>query len=183
MEEALCAMQFATSRISRSDLMAWNADTTRLPYRMHSENLRRLYLRNDLAEGRYCVENRPVALADLKLPMFVVGTERDHVSRWSSVYKLHLLTSTELPAHFGRARCGHCLGAHPGRHFRFGTRPKDGPYVSPNEWFARTPVGVGSWWPRWQQWLADHSSEKTTPPALGAGSILADAPGTYVLEP
>ena len=42
------------------DLMAWNADTTRMPYRMHSEYLRRLFLRNDLFEGRYTVDGRPI---------------------------------------------------------------------------------------------------------------------------
>uniref|UniRef100_UPI003F492F8B PHA/PHB synthase family protein n=1 Tax=Cupriavidus yeoncheonensis TaxID=1462994 RepID=UPI003F492F8B len=169
-----------------TDLMAWNADTTRLPYRMHSENLQSLYLRNDLAEGRYCVHGRPVALADLKLPMFVVGTERDHVSPWRSVYKIHLLTSTEIC--FLLTSGGHNAGivsepGHAGRHYRFGTRPKDDSYLSPNEWFARTPASEGSWWPQWQHWLAEYSSEKTTPPALGAGTILADAPGSYVLEP
>ncbi|MFC4523739.1 PHA/PHB synthase family protein [Cupriavidus pinatubonensis] len=169
-----------------TDLMAWNADTTRLPYRMHSENLQRLFLRNDLAEGRYCVKGHPVALADLKLSMFVVGTEQDHVSPWRSVYKLHLLTGTEIT--FLLTSGGHNAGiisepGHAGRHYRFGMRPKDGPYLSPNEWFAHTPVCEGSWWPHWQRWLADHSSGKTAPPALGAGTVLAEAPGSYVLEP
>lgn len=55
-------------------------DVTRMPYRMHSEYLRRLYLNNDLAEGRYQVGGRPVAIADIEVPMLIVGTVRDHVA-------------------------------------------------------------------------------------------------------
>ncbi len=173
-------------RTEQTDLMAWNADTTRLPYRMHSENLQWLYLHNDLAEGKYCAKERPVSLADLKLPIFVVATERDHVSPWRSVYKLHLLTSTEIS--FLLTSGGHNAGivsepGHAGRHYRVRARPRDGLPLNPDEWFAQAPVSEGSWWPCWQQWLAAHSSEQCVPPALGAGSLLEDAPGTYVLAP
>jgi poly(3-hydroxyalkanoate) synthetase len=48
-----------------TDLMAWNADTTRLPYCMRSDHLRELFLRNDLTEGRYVAGGRPGALADI----------------------------------------------------------------------------------------------------------------------
>lgn len=61
-------------RAAPSDLMSWNADATRMPYRMHSDYLRKLFLDNDLAEGRFLADGRPVALSDLHAPMFVVGT-------------------------------------------------------------------------------------------------------------
>ena len=49
-------------RTEMSDLMAWNADATRMAYRMHSEYLRSLFLNNDFAEGRYYVDDKPVAM-------------------------------------------------------------------------------------------------------------------------
>src|SRR3546814_3321574 len=70
--------------------MAWNADATRMPYRMHSEYLNRLFLNDDLAEGKYKVDDRTITLSAIDIPMFVVGTERDHVAPWHSVHKIHL---------------------------------------------------------------------------------------------
>jgi polyhydroxyalkanoate synthase len=83
-------------RAAPSDLMSWNADATRMPYRMHSDYLRRLFLNNDLAEGRYLVDGEPVTLSDLQMPMFVIGTQRDHVAPWKSTYKIHLLANADV---------------------------------------------------------------------------------------
>jgi len=171
------------ARAPMTDLMAWNADATRMPYAMHSEYLRSLFLNNDLAEGRYPVDGRPVALHDLRIPVFAVGTERDHVAPWHSVYKIALHADGDLT--FLLASGGHNAGivSEPGsdrRHYRVTTRPRGASYVDPGTWAERTPEHGGSWWPEWQAWLAAHSSAQVPPPAMG--EALGDAPGTYVLQ-
>ena len=175
-------------RAPMSDLMAWNADGTRMPSRMHSEYLRSLYLRNDLADGRFRVNGRPVALTDLQAPIFCVGTDRDHVAPWRSVYKLHLLTDAEIT--FVLASGGHNTGVvsepgHPKGSYRVAKRAYDGKYVDPDAFMATAPQHEGSWWREWQRWLVEHSGEPDSPPSMGAPEkgygALAAAPGTYVL--
>jgi polyhydroxyalkanoate synthase len=173
------------------DLMAWNSDLTRMPYRMHSEYLRKLFLDNDLAEGRYEVDGRPVALTDIRAPLFVVGTEKDHIAPWRSVYKIHLLADVEELT-FVLTSGGHNAGivsepGHPGRSYQMAMRREGERYVDSETWAASAPRSEGSWWPAWTAWLAAHSSERTTPPAMGAPGSglppLGAAPGTYVLQP
>jgi polyhydroxyalkanoate synthase len=172
-----------------TDLMAWNADATRMPYRMHSEYLRRLFLNNDLAEGSYQVGGRPITLADIRLPVFAVGTVKDHVAPWPSVYRLHLLTDTNLT--FVLTSGGHNAGivsepGHPGRSYQVATRRPGDRYLDPETWQAVAARKDGSWWPAWHAWLLEHSSKPVPPPPMGAADrgypALADAPGTYVLQ-
>ena len=172
------------------DLMAWNADSTRMPYRMHAEYLQRLYLDNELAAGRFVVEGRPAALQNIRIPLFVVGTERDHVAPWRSVYKIHLLTDTDVT--FVLTSGGHNAGivsepGHARRRYRVATRQADGVSLSPEEWATAATAKPGSWWEEWEPWLARNSSpEHTAPPAMGAPGKgyppLEDAPGTYVFQ-
>ena len=170
-------------RTKPNDLMSWNADTTRMPYRMHTEYLTDLFLDNDLAAGRYCVDGRPIALSDIEAPMFVVGTERDHVSPWRSVYKLHLLTHNALT--FVLTAGGHNAGIvseprHPHRYYRCATREPDAAYRSRHDFVTDTPAVEGSWWTCWRDWLRGHSAGDV--PARTPDSGLGAAPGTYVLE-
>src|SRR5690606_18331736 len=74
------------------DLLAWNEDVTRLPYRMHSEYLKDFYLHNSLAEGEYEIDGQLLELDNVQTPLFVVSTEHDHIAPWKSVYKIHQLT-------------------------------------------------------------------------------------------
>jgi polyhydroxyalkanoate synthase len=172
-----------------TDLMAWNADSTRLPYRMHSEYLRSLFLNNDLFEGRYRVGNRPISLEDIRVPIFAVGTVRDHVAPWRSVYKISLLTDTDVT--FLLTSGGHNAGivsepGHPHRSYQCATRLADSPYIDPDTWQANTPTQEGSWWPTWQAWLAEQSSRGVVPPSMGVPDCgypeIGNAPGTYVMQ-
>lgn len=169
------------------DIMAWNADSTRMPYRMHSEYLRLLFLENRLAEGRFHVEGRPVALPDIRSPIFAVATEHDHVAPWRSVFKFCLLTDAEVT--FVLTNGGHNAGilsepGHPRRHFRIATHGCGESYVDPDTWLSEYQSREGSWWPAWSAWLLARSGEPVAPPPLGDEATgfaqLDDAPGRYV---
>lgn len=174
-------------RASMIDLMAWNADATRMPYRMHSEYLRRLFLNNDLAAGRYLVADKPIALTDIRAPIFTVGTVRDHVAPWRSTYKINFLTDTDVT--YLLASGGHNAGivSEPGRNgrsFQVMTRKENDRYVDPETFLAQAPQKEGSWWPEWVAWLNVRSGVSVDPPAMGAAvyAPLGDAPGSYVLQ-
>jgi len=177
-------------RTPMNDLMAWNADSTRLPYRMHAEYLQRLYFDNELAAGRFMVEGRPAAIQNVRVPMFVVGTERDHVAPWRSVFKIHYLSDTDVT--FVLTNGGHNAGivsepGHRGRRFRIALKRAGDPCVSPEEWAAAAALKEGSWWVEWGAWLANHSGpERVPPPPMGAATQgfapIAAAPGTYVFQ-
>jgi len=172
------------------DLMAWNADGTRMPWRMHSEYLYRLYLDNELAANRFPVDGRTVRLSDIGVPMFVVGTETDHVAPWKSVYKVdNLVRSDDFT--FLLTSGGHNAGivsgpVNPKRHYRMKTRRLSDPHLAPDDWLQAAERHEGSWWPAWQRWLAEHSSARSKPPGLGAPAagckVLGSAPGQYVRQ-
>ena len=174
------------------DLHAWNADATRMPARMHGEYLRRLYLDNELAAGRYTVHGEPVVLEDVRVPMFVLGTERDHVSPWKSVYQIHLLTHTDIS--FVLTTGGHTVGIvnpprdpaeAPAVSHRVSTRCADAQHLDADTWAMSAQLHAGSWWPTWHDWLAARSTAPEAPlPVGGEGEgalrALGPAPGTYV---
>ncbi len=181
---------FLGEREQATDLMAWSADQTRMPYLMHSQYLRGLFLENRLTSGRYAVNDNVIALKDISVPMFVVGTESDHISPWRSVYKIHLFTGNDLT--FALTNGGHNAGivsepGHPKRRFHLAVRAPNDRYVSADHWRERAKVFEGSWWPAWASWLERMSAkERVSPPQMGApekGFVpLEPAPGSYVHE-
>ena len=143
------------------------------------------------AHGRYLVLGKPVALTDIRVPVFGVGTLTDHVAPWRSVYKIHILTDTDVT--FALASGGHNSGivsepGHPNRSHQLLQRRSGEQHLDPDAWLHAAAQFEGSWWPAWQRWLAQHSSARVAPPTMGnparAGApghpALADAPGSYV---
>jgi polyhydroxyalkanoate synthase len=174
-------------RSPKLDIMAWSADSTRMPHRMHSEYLRKLYLENQLAEGRYVIDGRPVAIPDISAPLFVVGTEWDHIAPWRSVFKIQLDSEAEIT--FVLTNGGHNAGivsepGHEGRHYRLATRPQGGHYVDPDTWLASAAPHEGSWWTAWTRWLNFYAPAMSDPPPMGRPDKgyrpLGPAPGRYV---
>ncbi|MGQ0680862.1 PHA/PHB synthase family protein [Bradyrhizobium sp.] len=170
-----------------NDLMSWNADATRMPYRMHSEYLRRLFLNNELAEGRYCAGCDLVSLSDLHAPMFVVGTLRDHVAPWRSTYKINYLAA-DADITYVLASGGHNAGivappGEAGHSYQVLGKMADAPYLGPDEWLGHAAKHEGSWWPEWVHFLSQHSGAPAAAPPLGTKQgTLMDAPGQYVLQ-
>jgi polyhydroxyalkanoate synthase len=181
---------------SRVDMLAWNADATRMPAAMHSEYLRGFYMDNAFANGRWVVDGRPVSFTDVRVPVFAVGAEKDHVAPWRSVYKLRRLADTEVT--FALTNGGHNGGIvsepdHPRRRHRVATHQDLDRFESPDEWVERAPVIEGSWWESWRNWLIARGSQvevdarqprRARQPLnnqVAGDQALPAAPGAYVL--
>ncbi|MEO0750578.1 MAG: alpha/beta fold hydrolase, partial [Pseudomonadota bacterium] len=167
-------------RTQINDLMAWNADATRMPARMLTTYLRKLFLENGLANRTYRVDGRRVSLTDIRCPIYCLATEADHVSPWRSVFKLLALTDTDV--RFVLTNGGHNGGVlsepgHKGRKFRVLDKKEGTRFVGPDAWFGTTDAKSGSWWVDWAKWLTHRKSEISPVPELAS---LGKAPGTYV---
>lgn len=165
-------------------LLAWNADATRMPYKMHSEYLEKLFLNNDFAEGRFTIGGKYIVAENIHTPAFIVSTENDHVAPWKSVYKTHLMIHGDIT--FVLTSGGHNAGivsepGHGDRSYLIHEQKKDASYIGPTMWREEAEKKSGSWWIAWHEWLVKQSSpSKVKAPSLD--KKLPDAPGVYVLQ-
>ena len=167
-----------------TDLMAWNADATRMPYRMHSEYLRS-FPRQRPRRGPVQSRRTAIALTDLRAPIFAVGTERDHVAPWRSTYKL-ILSETDVT--YLLTTGGHNAGIvsppDAGRSYRMATKLTD-PMSSPDSSMRIRRIGrvlvAGVVQMARRKFLGDDWAALDGV-AKGGLKPLADAPGTYVRQ-
>jgi polyhydroxyalkanoate synthase len=164
------------------DLLYWNADTTRLPARLHSDFLD-LILHNPLSRpGSLTVAGTPIDLSQIACDSFIVGGTTDHITPWQACYA----TTQMLGGHveFVLSSSGHIQSVinPPGnRRAMYFLNPQLP--ANPEAWFSQAQQHSGSWWDHWRDWLVARSGQRrAAPETLGDACHrpLADAPGTYV---
>lgn len=125
-----------------------------------------------------------LALRDIRAPMRVVGTVRDRVSPWRSVYKIHLHAQTQSTSILVAG--GHNAGivsetGHPRRSCRMRLVPKGRGWIEPDDWLTQAPLSEGSWWPAMHAWLKEQLGIPVPAKAIDADRVLGDALGDYVM--
>lgn len=162
------------------DMLHWNCDAVRMPATMHTDYLRWMYLENRLMKpGGISIEDIPVDLKTISVPMFIMAAIDDHIAPWRAVYPL-----TQYPqgqTQFVLSGSGHVAGVfnHPEKnkyhHWFSSVLPQ-----SPDEWLENAEKTQGSWWPVWRNWLEQFSGGFESPQKIDESLILEDAPGSYV---
>ena len=164
------------------DLLAWNADSTRMPAKMHSFYLRTCYLENQLAQGRMELDGVALRLEEIDSDVFLVGAQNDHIAPWESSYKTtQLLPKADV--HFVLSSSGHIAGIvnPPNPNAEYWTNDETPP--EPDDWLAGATQHSDSWWPHWAEWMSERAGPRREPPPMGsqAHPPQGDAPGRYVL--
>jgi polyhydroxyalkanoate synthase subunit PhaC len=162
------------------DLLAWNADSTRLPAAMHSFYLRCLYLRNELANGEMELADQHLALPQVKNDTYVVGAVNDHIVPWPSSYQATRLLGGDV--RYVLSSGGHIAGIvnPPGPKAWY--EAADSNPATAADWRAAATRQAGSWWEDWTRWAQQRAGDRVKPPAMGSRSnpAIEDAPGGYV---
>jgi len=164
------------------DLLYWNDDSTRMPAKMHSFYLRRMYQANDLCKpGGITLLGTAIDLRKIKVPSYLVSTREDHIAPWKSTYRGTQLYSG--PVRFVLAASGHIAGVvNPPEGGKYSHWVNEELPASPDEWFAGATELAGSWWPDWQRWVSGQDKAMVPARVPGEGKLpaLEDAPGSYV---
>jgi polyhydroxyalkanoate synthase len=161
------------------DILAWNADSTRMPAAMHSFYLRSCYRSNQLARGVMDIADTNLQVGDIAEDVYVLGAKEDHIAPWKSQYHTtQLLKSTR----FVLSTSGHIAGIvnPPSPKAMYWTN--DALPADSEAWLADATAHKGSWWEDWTEWISHRAGARRTPPTTGspAHPALGPAPGTYV---
>jgi polyhydroxyalkanoate synthase len=164
------------------DILAWNADSTRMPSAMHAFYLRNFYIDNKPARGELEIAGTRLDLGAIKSPVYVVSAINDHIVPWQSAYRSTALVSG--PTRFVLGSGGHIAGivAPPGPKAWYIVDPGDASPATARAWREGAERRTGSWWEDWAVWSDATSGPMRTPPPTGSAAhpVLGAGPGRYV---
>ena len=164
------------------DLLYWNSDSTRMPCRMHSSYLHKLYEQNLLCKANgISFDGVGIDLAKVKIPAYFISTKEDHIAPWKSTYAGTQLLSG--PVRFVLGMSGHIAGiVNPPSAKKYGYWTNDELPQQPDQWLAGAQSHEGSWWMDWKKWVQRYNGKKVPARVPGDGKLEAieDAPGSYV---
>ncbi|MDB5812056.1 MAG: class poly(R)-hydroxyalkanoic acid synthase [Betaproteobacteria bacterium] len=164
------------------DLLYWNSDSTRMPAAMHSFYLRNMYIKNLLKQpGGITLNDVPIDLGKVKVPMYFASTIEDHIAPWKSTYAGAKLFKSKVRFVLGGS--GHIAGiVNPPAANKYGYWTNGELAATPQAWFDTATQHPGSWWTDWAAWVKHHAGDKVPARVPGKGKLKAieDAPGSYV---
>ena len=164
------------------DLLYWNGDGANLPGRMTVQYLRGLCQSNDFVTGGFDLCGERLHISDVKIPLMSVTCESDHIAAWKDCYRGFQQTGSKDRT-FIVSESGHIAGiVNPPSKKKYGHYTNDDLSGTADEWMANATYNEGSWWPRWEAWLAKRSGKMVAArePGDSEHPALAPAPGTYV---
>src|SRR3954451_20767558 len=162
------------------DLLYWNADSTRMPARMHSFYLRNMYIDNLLAEpGGITLDGVPIDLSRVNVPSYFISTVEDHIAPWKTTYKGARYLGG--PVRFVLGGSGHIAGiVNPPAAKKYHYWTNDALPDTAEQWFESATQTPGSWWEDWQRWIGQQNAGDKVPAHIPANAI-EDAPGSYAM--
>jgi polyhydroxyalkanoate synthase subunit PhaC len=162
------------------DILAWNADSTRLPAAMHSFYLRSLYQENRLARGELELAGQVLSLADVKSDAYLIGAVNDHIVPWMSSYQATQLLGGSV--RYVLSSGGHIAGIVNPPTPKAWYEAGDHNPASAAAWREAAEKHPGSWWEDWAAWSDSRAGQLVAPPASGSERFppLGPAPGDYV---
>ena len=164
------------------DVLYWNADTTRLPARLHADFIA-LLESNALAQpGGVTLGGHALDLAAVRCDGYILAGRSDHITPWGGCYQTrHLLGGKSA---FVLNASGHVQSiVNPPGNKKASFMVNDGSHDTPGAFEQGATAHEGTWWPHLAQWLAARSdAAKRAPRRPGSRKHppLCAAPGTYV---
>ncbi len=163
------------------DLLYWNGDSTRMPAATHSYYLRECYLNNNMSQGKMVLDETPIDLGKIKVPVYNLAAREDHIAPLPSVFKLGQFFGGDTRLVVSGS--GHIAGVvNPPETGKYQYWTNDQGADTLDAWLDGAQEHPGSWWPDWIKWLAKHSGKKVAAREPGDGKLkpIEDAPGSYV---